>query len=187
VNPQLRTLLRQVVGDRRWDIALLGMQVLIEGLALAAFEYSSAMDPDDKLLEQITSYVVRDEARHVGFGILSLQEAYADLTSAERREREEFVVEASILLRDRFLMEEVWESLGLDKRVWTKWALTAPFMVEFRRVLFGKIVPNLHRLGLLTPYVRSHLKRLGVLDESSALAKRLAADDLTSTQQNGEA
>lgn len=164
VNPQLRTLLGQIVSDRRWDMIYLGMQILIEGLALAAFGFMRIADAHDTLLHQITSLVMRDEARHVAFGVMTLAEVYQDLTQAERREREEFVVEAAVLMRDRLLMNEIWEPLGLNQREWTEWSLKSQFLVGFRHLLFSKIIPNLRRLGLLTPYVRSHLKRLGVLE-----------------------
>jgi hypothetical protein len=164
VNPHLETLLGQIVRDRRWDMIYLGMQIMVEGLALAAFGFMNITDPHEKLINQITGLVIRDEARHVGFGVLSLADAYKDLTAGERREREEFVVEASVLMRDRLLMAEVWEPLGLDRKEWVAWSLTTPFMKGFRQILFSKIVPNLRRLGLLTPYVRQHLDKLGVLE-----------------------
>ncbi len=164
VNPHLQELLRQVVGDRRWDMIFLGMQIMVEGLALAAFGFMNIMEPNEKLINQITGYVIRDEARHVGFGVLSLGEFYKDMTAGELREREQFVVEASYLMRDRLLMEEVWQSLGLDEATWLAWSLQTPFMAGFRQILFSKIVPNLRRLGLLTPYVREHLGRIGVLE-----------------------
>jgi len=64
-------------------------------------------------------------------------------------------------------MEEVWEQLGLDKKTWVEWSLQTPFMNGFRQILFSKIVPNLKRLGLLTPYVREHLDKIGVLQFES--------------------
>ena len=163
VNPHLDTLLGQIVRDDRWDMIYLGMQIMVEGLALAAFGFMNIMEPDEKLIQQITTYVIRDEARHVGFGVLSLGDIYREMSAAEMKEREEFVVEASYLMRDRLLMEEVWERLGLDKKEWVEWSLQTPFMNGFRQILFSKIVPNLRRLGLLTPYVREHLEKIGVL------------------------
>ena len=55
----------------------LGMQIMIEGLALAAFGFMHAMTTDP-LLKQLLRYVMADEARHVAFGVLSLQEYYAE-------------------------------------------------------------------------------------------------------------
>src|SRR5205823_62704 len=85
---------------------------------------------------------VRDEARHVAFGVLSLEDVYRQMTASELREREDFVIEAAHLMRDRLLMQEVWERLGYDLDVWTRWSIETPFMQAFRQLLFSKIVPN---------------------------------------------
>jgi hypothetical protein len=163
VNPHLHTLLSQILREPRWDMTYLGMQIMVEGLALAAFGMLSMTNPHERLLQQITGYVIRDEARHVAFGVLSLEEVYKEMTAGELREREEFVVEAAHLMRERLLMREVWERLGYDVDVWLKWAIETPFMQGFRQMLFAKIVPNLKRLGLLTPRVRDAFDKMGVL------------------------
>jgi hypothetical protein len=163
VNPHLHTLLAQIIREPRWDMTYLGMQIMVEGLALAAFGMMNFMNPHERLLHQITDYVIRDEARHVAFGVLSLEHIYRDMTAGELREREEFVIEAAQLMRDRLLMREVWERLGYDADVWVAWAISTPFMQAFRQMLFAKIVPNLRRLGLLTPRVRQHFASIGVL------------------------
>src|SRR2546428_9833278 len=132
VNPHLHTLLAQIIREPRWDMTYLGMQIMVEGLALAAFGLVNLMNPHERLLNQITTYVMRDEARHVAFGVLSLEDAYRDMTEGERKVREEFVIEAAYLMRDRLLMQEVWERLGYDVDVWLKWAMETPFMQGFR-------------------------------------------------------
>jgi len=164
VNPHLSTLLNQIIGESRWDMIYLGMQIMVEGLALAAFGLMRFTKADEPLIQQITTMVMRDEARHVAFGVLSLQDLYTkELSSAELREREDFVIEATVLMRDRLLMAEVWPRIGLDPTVWMPWSLTTPFMVGFRQILFSKIVPNLKRLGLLTPRVRAKFAELDIL------------------------
>jgi hypothetical protein len=168
VNPHLRTLLNQIISESRWDMIYLGMQILVEGLALAAFGLMRFTQADEPLIQQITHYVMRDEARHVAFGVLSLEHLYTkELSAAELRQREEFVIEATVLMRDRLLMEEVWPQLGLDPKIWLPWSLSTPFMVGFRQILFSKIVPNLKRLGLLTPNVRAKFADLGILEFES--------------------
>ena len=96
-----------MISDSRWDMTYLGMQVLIEGLALAAFALIRNM-AQDPLAQAINAYVMQDEARHVMFGRLALRDYYPQLTQAERDEREEFCVDACYRMRDRFLGEEVW-------------------------------------------------------------------------------
>ena len=168
VNPHLHTLLDQIIAESRWDMIYLGMQIMVEGLALAAFGVMKFTKADEPLIQQITAAVMRDEARHVAFGVLSLQDLYTkELSSAELAEREEFVIEATVLMRDRLLMEEVWPRVGLDPKIWMPWALTTPFMTGFRQILFSKIVPNLKRLGLLTPRVRAKFADLDILQYES--------------------
>jgi hypothetical protein len=163
VNPNLHRLLDDIIREPRWDMTYLGMQIMVEGLALAAFGMMNLMNPHERLLQQITSLVIKDEARHVAFGVLSLEHVYGDMTATELREREDLVIEAAHLMRDRLLMNEVWERLGFDVDAWVRWSLTTPFMLGFRQLLFSKIVPNLKRLGLLTPRVRDAFEKLGVL------------------------
>jgi hypothetical protein len=164
VNPHLSTLLNQIISESRWDMIYLGMQIMVEGLALAAFGFLKFTQADEPLIQQITTQVMRDEARHVAFGVLSLQDLYTkEMSPTELKEREEFVIEATVLMRDRLLMSEVWERIGLDPKVWLPWSLNTPFMVGFRQLLFSKIVPNLKRLGLLTPRVRAKFAELDIL------------------------
>ncbi len=163
VNPHLQTLLDQIIEDSRWDMTYLGMQIMVEGLALAAFGLMKVQMPDEPLIQDITSRIMGDEARHVAFGVLSLQDLYKDMTEAELREREDFIIEATHLMRDRLLMEQVYERMGFDVKVWVNWATNTPFMKGFRQMLFSKIVPNLKRLGLLTPRVRDAYEKIGIL------------------------
>ena len=116
INKNLTSLLDDTLRDSRWDMPYLGMQVLIEGLALAAFGVQRDMAPEGSLAKQLLAYVMQDEARHVAFGRISLKDYYSELTDAERDEREEFVVDACYLMRDRFRGEEVFETLGLERQ-----------------------------------------------------------------------
>src|SRR5207244_8588849 len=111
ITPTLARLLADVLSDGRWDMTYLGMQVLIEGLALASFALirDQAQNP---LAAAVNAYVMQDEARHVAFGRLALRDYYPQLTQKERDEREEFLIEACYLMRDRFESREVWATLG---------------------------------------------------------------------------
>jgi hypothetical protein len=166
INAHLKMLLDDIVSDSRWDMTYLGMQIMVEGLALAAFGFQYQTSPDP-LLKQITRYVMADEARHVAFGVMSLKEAYQDLDAADIRERQEFCYEAAVKMRDRFLGQEVWEWAGLPVKECTRVMLDAPMQREFRKMLFSKIVPNLKKLGLLDAgdgWLRQKFGELGVLE-----------------------
>ncbi|MFI0351069.1 ferritin-like domain-containing protein [Actinomadura sp. 9N407] len=162
VNPSLKRMLDTVVTESRWDIVLLGMQIIVEGLALAAFrlEHTRSFDP---VIAMLTRLVAKDEARHVAFGLLALREIYSELTSREKAEREEFVKEAALLMSRRFLLEEIWRRLDVDVRDGAEYALRDPKMIDFRRLMFTKIVTSLAKVGLLTPGVRAHLEQLQLL------------------------
>ncbi|MFC5747676.1 ferritin-like domain-containing protein [Actinomadura rugatobispora] len=162
INPSLRRMLDTVVSESRWDIVFLGMQIIVEGLALAAFrlEHTRSFDP---VIAQITRLVAKDEARHVAFGLVALRNVYGELTSGERAEREEFVKEAALLMSRRFRLEEIWERLDVDVRAGTDYALRDQKMIDFRRLMFTKIVTSLAGVGLLTPGVRAHLEQLQLL------------------------
>ena len=164
INTNLTALLEDTLRDSRWDMPYLGMQVLIEGLALAAFGVLRDMAAPDSLAKQVLAYVMQDEARHVAFGRISLKDYYSGLTEAERDEREEFVVDACYLMRDRFRGEEVFETLGLDVKACTDWVETSPLMIQFRSHLFSRIVPIVKDIGLWGDKVQKAFSDMGVLD-----------------------
>jgi hypothetical protein len=168
LNAHLGMLLDDIIGDSRWDMTYLGMQVMVEGLALAAFGTMHAITPDP-LLKQLLRYVMSDEARHVAFGVLSLKEYYAELSDAELFERQQFAFEAAIHMRDRLLSQEVWERMGVSPKV----AIMAGKRGDnerledpFQMLLFSKIVPNCKKLGLLDAnngWLRKKFGEIGVI------------------------
>lgn len=162
ISSPLQSLLVDIMSEKRWDITYLGMQIMVEGLALAAFGLGNVLFRDP-IIKQITDYVMRDEARHVAFGVLSLQDFYPQLTTAELAEREEFLLEAIDLMHQRFLLEQVWERVGIDVGAGKAWATNNALMVIFRQMLFSKIVPNINKLGLMTPKVREKFIDLQVI------------------------
>lgn len=148
INAHLRLLLDDIVNDSRWDMTYLGMQVMVEGLALAAFGFQHQLTPEP-LLKQLLRYVMSDEARHVAFGVLSLQEVYAQMTDTEIKDRQEFAFEAAVRMRDRFLSQEVWDRMGINPKAVLPLVLADPQRLQFQQLLFSKIVPNCKKLGLL--------------------------------------
>ncbi|CAN5709030.1 ferritin-like domain-containing protein [soil metagenome] len=162
VNPHLKTLLDMILKDSRWDMKFLGMQIMVEGLALAAFGMIRA-NTQEPLLRELTAYVMGDEARHVAFGVLSLRDYYRDQPESVKREREDFVYEAARLMRDRFLFQEVWEKTGLPAKQCMEIALHNQGQVMFRQMLFAKIVPAIKKMDLLSDRQRERFKELGIL------------------------
>lgn len=176
INPNLRALLEDVLSDSRWDMTYLGMQVLIEGLALAAFGLIRNLTGSE-LARNITAYVMQDEARHVAFGRNALRDLYPQLTQAERDEREEFCAEACFLMRDRFLANEVWSNIGLDAGECIKWVDKSESQLNFRSLLFARIVPILKDIGLFGPTMRNAFEKMGVLGFAEVDLDQVMAQD----------
>jgi hypothetical protein len=165
INAHLRLLLDDIIADSRWDMTFLGMQIMVEGLALAAFGFMHAMT-QEPLLKQMLRYVMSDEARHVAFGVLALQDFYTQLTEAEVRERQEFAFEAAVRMRDRFLQQEVWDRMGISPKEVLPLVMNTPDRAAFQSILFSKIVPNCKKLGLLDAgggWLRTKFTELGVI------------------------
>ncbi len=182
INSNLDNLLQQTLSDSRWDMPYLGMQVLIEGLALASFGLLRDITTSP-LPKQILAYVMQDEARHVAFGRLALKDAYADLTTAERDEREEFVVEACYLMRDRFRQEEVWQQLGYDVDDCLDAVDNSESGKMFRQLLFTRIVPCIKDIGLWGDKVQKAYADMGVLDYAGTDLEQLMANDEQTAEQ----
>ncbi|MDZ7676893.1 MAG: ferritin-like domain-containing protein [Acidimicrobiales bacterium] len=168
INTHLRMLLDDIIDDSRWDMTYLGMQIMVEGLALAAFGMAQ-QTTSDPLLKQLLRYVMSDEARHVAFGVLSLKEYYEELSDAEMLDRQEFAFEAAVRMRDRFLQQEVWERSGVPvNEAIALFKQDDPELKNqdpFQQLLFSKIVPNCKKLGLLDAndgWLRKRFDTLGV-------------------------
>ena len=165
INAHLKLLLDDIIQDSRWDMTYLGMQIMVEGLALAAFGFIHQLTTEP-LLKKLLRYVMSDEARHVAFGVLSLQDYYKELSASELRERQEFAFEAAVRMRDRFLQQEVWERMGVDVKEAVQLVMQAPERAGFQAMLFSKIVPNCKKLGLLDAadgWLRTKFEELGVI------------------------
>jgi P-aminobenzoate N-oxygenase AurF len=176
ITPGLKALLENVMTDRRWDMTYLGMQVLIEGLALAAFQRIRDY-AKNRLAASVNAYVMQDESRHVAFGRLALRDFYPQLSDAERDEREEFVVEACYHMRDRFNQMELWENLGLPVKECVEAVMASDTMRLFRRRLFSRVVPTVKDIGLWGPRVQQAFADMGAIEFADIDAQGLLDND----------
>jgi hypothetical protein len=181
VNDNLFTIMDALMRDSRWDMKFLGMQIMIEGLALGAFGtmYQVTREP---LLKEMLRYVIQDEARHVHYGVLALKRHFAELEPAALREREDWTFEVACLMRDRFLAHEIYDEWfgGLMKRSdWDKVMSESPFLTQFRQTMFRRLVPNLEYIGIFSPRIRTHYEKVGLTQYAGGRnASQLSAEDL---------
>ncbi len=166
VNDNLFVIIDDLLTDSRWDIKFLGMQIMVEGLALGAFStmYNQTGEP---LLKNLLRYVIQDEARHVHYGVLALREHFTKyLSSAELREREDWAFEVAMLMRNRFFAHEIyeeWFSHKLSRATWNRLMSESPAMTKFRSIMFQRLVPNLQYIGLLSPRMESYYEKAGLM------------------------
>jgi hypothetical protein len=175
ITPSLGSLFENVLAESRWDFTALGVQVLIENMGLASFAVQRDL-ATEPLAIALNTYVIEDEARHVAFGRILLRRYYRDLTAAELAEREEFALEASWALRDRFVGEEMWRDLDYGADECIALAKSSAALREYRRRLFMRIVPAFKDVGLFGPVMRAGLAKMGVLG-FGRLAESLPGDD----------
>jgi hypothetical protein len=176
ITPGLKALLEDGLTDSRWDMTYLTMQILIEGLALAAFQRIRDQSKNP-LAAAVNAYVMQDEARHVAFGRLALRDFYPQLSEAERNEREEFVVAACWHMRDRFNQKEVWERVGLPIEECLRIVDGSETMKLFRSRIFSRIVPTVKDIGLWGPQVREAFAAMGAIEFAAVDAGALLEND----------
>lgn len=181
VNDNLFTIMDALMRDSRWDMKFLGMQIMIEGLALGAFGtmYQVTREP---LLKEMLRYVIQDEARHVHYGVLALKRHFAELDPRELREREDWTFEVACLMRDRFLAHEIydeWFAGRLRRSDWDRIMTDSPFLTQFRQTMFRRLVPNLEYIGIFSPRIRVHYEKVGLTQYAGGRnASQLTAEDL---------
>jgi hypothetical protein len=184
INDNLFVIIDALMLDSRWDMKFLGMQIMVEGVALGAFG-TLFQETREPLLRELLRNVIQDEARHVHYGVLALREhVVRELSERERREREDWAFEVALLMRNRFLAYEIYEEMfeGLMTRAqWRQVVERSPGMSRFRHVMFSRMVPNLREIGLLSDRIQPHYRRVGLDPYFSGLAAdQLSGDAMIS-------
>ena len=156
IGRALKGLLDKILTDPRWDLKFIGMQVVIEGLALAAFN-AAKQATSDPVYKQMLEYIIRDEARHVTFGINYLTDYVQTLSEEDQIDRAKFALEACTVSRNRLKAYDVWEKYGMDIEYTEAYQKEHIFQTQFQDVLFSRIMPNLKRIGLLTDLSLIHI------------------------------
>lgn len=170
INDNLFVIIDDLMTDSRWDIKFLGMQIMVEGLALGAFTtlHNNSQEP---LLRKLLQYVIQDEARHVHYGVLALRDHFREaLSDAERKEREDWAFEVAVLMRNRFMGHEVYEEMfegSMTRRQWNEFITGSPAMARFRHQMFKRLIPNLKHIGLLSTRMQHHYEQAGLWEFSS--------------------
>ena len=162
IGNALKSLIDKILTDERWDLKFIGMQIVIEGLALAAFQTIKEAT-QDPVLKQLLEFIIRDEARHVTFGIHYLKDFVQTLSKEEKLDRANFALEACTVSRNRLRSYDVWKKYGFDMDYTNDYILDNVFSTRFQDILFTRVMPNLKRIGLLPNELKPEYEKLGVL------------------------
>lgn len=163
IDPSLKQLLDKILTDPRWDLKFIGMQLVIEGFALSAFTTMKEVS-QGSVIGELLHYIIRDEARHVTFGVNYLEAYVETLTEQEKEDRAMFAYEACVVARERLIPTGVFEHYGWDQAEARELYIAGPLVSHFRDLLFSRIMPNLRRIGLLTDTVKPKFEELGILE-----------------------
>jgi hypothetical protein len=186
IDPTLERLLSTIMEHERWEPKYVGMQIVAEGLAIAAFRFMQR-ETKDELLRELLEYIMKDESRHVGFGMLALRDAVTKLKGKEKKELEEFAFAACDMMvtkivdgqpKDGFLSgEQVFGEVGISPSDIQEELKRNPAWKEaeetmerqFNSFLFvDTIIPCLRQIDLSNDRTESWYKQLGVMEFASA-------------------
>jgi P-aminobenzoate N-oxygenase AurF len=170
VDPLLKGLLDEILATNIWELKLLGMQMLVEGLAIAAFNLMRKQTGDPTLAD-LLDYVLQDEGRHVNFGYFALRRSIPMMDPSKRELLEDFTFRAcdQMYARDERTgfqsVKSVWRDMGWDgDAVWRDAVANSPTTKAFNSFLFrDNLMPRLERLGLISERVAPRYRELGLL------------------------
>lgn len=174
ILPSLQGILDQILATDEWMKKAVGMNIVLEGLALFAFRdlRNRAQEP---LLRELLTHVSQDEARHTGFGVLYLQKVVSELDDAGKADLEDFGFETARLLVDsrrsltpRDAVFALMEEVGIDRgdlqaaisRERETLRRTATARGTRGGPLGSFVIPVLQRIGLFSDRVRGHFDQL---------------------------
>src|SRR5262245_29001577 len=174
-QPILKSILKDIMETPHWQAKTVGMQVILEGLALGTFLNVRAFTGCE-LLRTLLGYVTRDEARHVAFGSIYLTEEIAAMHPDDRASVEDFACETTKkMVSMRRGMEgmagfdDVLVESGIDPTDFVA-ALHAEVAAGFKldatpgsvHTLKGLIMPGIVRAGLVSDRVRPRYEEANI-------------------------
>jgi len=184
IMPSLKGLLDETLGRESWMHKAVGMQIVIEGLALYVFR-EMRNTTEEPLLKQLLTYVSRDEARHTGYGIKYLSHVLGELSAEQIAELEDFAFEAARKLVDsrqgptmRRSVLEIWREEGLDPEYALGELAREREKLDATRggaagPIRGFVIPTLRSIGLFSPRIEGHFREMFAANFGEERARRM--------------
>ena len=175
VDPLLKAVLDEILATNLWELKLLGMQMIVEGLAIAAFNVMRRQT-GDPTLASLLEYVLQDEGRHVNFGYFALRRAIPEMEASKREYLEDFTFRVCDLMyaRDERTgfqsIKNVWNEMGWDgDNIWRDTVRHSQTTKAFNSFLFQEnLMPRLLRLGLISSRIEGRYREIGLLRDAPA-------------------
>ena len=187
-GPTLGRLLEQVVSSDVVYKKIVGMQMLIEGLAMGAFGMAH-QDTNDPLLKTLLKYTMSDESFHHKFGKIWADRTIPKLSPSERNKVEDWshTVFHDLLynLVNPWEKKLIYESVGLDHKF-----VTEAFMKEMDRDtiirdemmennnIFRVLCKTLLKANIITERTRKHYAEFVNMEELQAEDDEVAGIDI---------
>jgi len=171
IMPSLKALIDETLMRESWMHKAVGMQIVIEGLALYVFR-EMRNTTEEPLLKQLLTYVSRDEARHTGYGIKYLSHVMQELGERQVAELEDFAFEASRKLVDsrqgptmRQSVLRIWQEEGLDPAHALSELLKEREKIDAAQggaagPIRGFVIPTLRSIGLFSPRIEAQFREM---------------------------
>src|ERR1043165_7804336 len=166
IAASLKGILDETLRTSDWMKKLVGMQIVVEGLALYAFREMRNLT-EEPLLKDLLTYVARDESRHHAYGVQYIERCVPCLGAKELAELEDFALECARSLIDRnaqgffTTLMQIWSEVGVDPAA----MLTS---LANEREELTRDLPKGRRLGPVQGFVIPTLRRCGLLSERVA-------------------
>jgi hypothetical protein len=187
VGPTLGALLTDLVLAPEVYKKIVGMQMLVEGLAMGAFAtlYTKSRDP---LLVRLTQLVMTDEAFHHKFGKIWADRTIPKLTKQEQEIVEDWAASCFQTLLFNLInpeqMKSVYELVGIDWKAAHESLLEA-ITDDKRRErmregtdIFRVLIKTLLKAGIITDRTKSFYAMYVDMDELRAEGDHMIGDDI---------
>lgn len=187
VGNTLGALLNELVGASEVYKKLVGMQMLVEGLAMGAFAtlHTRAADP---LLVKLTQLVMTDEAFHHKFGKIWAERTVPKLSEPEHHKVEDWAAQCFNTLLFNLVNAEqkqiIYRPFGLDWQ-WVRAAVMEAFNDNDRRRLmrennniFRVLIKTLLKAGIITERTRAIYAMWVDMDELAGESAEMAGDPI---------
>jgi hypothetical protein len=186
-GPTLKALLVDIIASPEVYKKIVGMQMLVEGLAMGAFAtlYQKSNDP---LLVKLCQLVMTDEAFHHKFGKIWADRTIPKLSAEEHNLVEDWAAQCFQTLLFNLVnaeqMKVVYESVGIDWQD-ARAAIMEAFTDNDRREamkqsanIFRVLVKTLLNAGIITERTKSFYGMYINMDELKNEGERMVGDDI---------